>query len=87
MGWGPVAQRIGSWVSLVITVQGKPTLGKTVYLEGSSIFLSEVSSVLRYRGRERPQMPLVKNNVPVTQASSILQCQQLRQEAGIIFSA
>lgn len=70
-------------------VWGKPTLGKTVYLEGYPICLPEVSSGLSYRARERerPQMPLVKNNVPVTQASSILQCQQQRQEVGIIFSA
>lgn len=58
---------------------GKPTPGKTVYLEGYPICLPELSSGLSYRARERPQMPLGKNNVPVTQASSILQRQQLRQ--------
>lgn len=63
-------------------VWGKPTLGKTVYLEGYPICLPEVSSGLSYRARER-ETP----NVPVTQASSILQCQQQRQEVGIIFSA
>lgn len=34
-------------------VWGKPTLGKTVYLEGYPICLPEVSSGLSYRARER----------------------------------
>lgn len=67
---------------------GKATPGGKTVIEGIVHLLSRGFLWPQVqRQREKPQMPPMKSNVPIIETSSILQCQQLRQEAGVIYYA